>query len=179
MDLYIVVDFFFWNTTIYIARKKNAITLFCERQFPVVLPHELVPWLHRNDAWPHDISESDLRDYWGNCKKQQLPWSDAAIDLEGSMHPFFIWGDDCQYNESYEKLIVICMGHTLDRRTFSLESCWPIIVIREVSSHICSEAFLFSWSEWILYSSHKEKTGFTDQVIQHSNWQWTNNPNVL
>lgn len=126
-----------------IPHKKNRNHPICERQFPVVLPHELVPWLHRNGAWPHDISESDLRDYWGNCKKQQLPWSDAATDLEGSMHPFFIWGDDCQYNESYEKLIVICMGHTLDRRTFSLESCWPIIVIREVSSHIFAQKLFF------------------------------------
>lgn len=63
------------------------------------------------------------------------------------MHPFFIWGDDCQYNESYEKLIVICMGHVLDRRTFSLESSWPIIVLREVSSsHLIQNRSFFSFN---------------------------------
>lgn len=55
--------------------------------------------------------------YWANMAKRcTIP---NCIDVRRA-HPLYIWGDDCQYNEQYEKLIVVVMGHCLDPRTFSI-----------------------------------------------------------
>ena len=97
----------------------------------MVLPHELLPWLKRNNAFPQ-VFAAELSKYWHHFQSLGIDWAAASKDLEETLHPVYLWGDDVQYNESYEKLIVICMGHCLDKRTFSLETCWPIITIREV-----------------------------------------------
>ena len=68
----------------------------------------------------------------------------SSVQCHGPQHlqilnQFYIrcilWGDDCQYNESYEKLICVHLGHVLDSRKFSLESSWPLFTIREVPLH--------------------------------------------
>ena len=64
-----------------------------------------------------------------------MPWATASTNLESVLHPLYLWGDDCQYNESYEKLICVHLGHVLDSRKFSLESSWPLFTIREVPLH--------------------------------------------
>lgn len=100
----------------------------CCRKYPVILPHELLPWLQRNGAFPDVVSEIPM--YWANMAKRcTIP---NCIDVRRA-HPLYIWGDDCQYNEQYEKLIVVVMGHCLDPRTFSIECCWPLFCLREVS----------------------------------------------
>ena len=93
----------------------------------MVLPHELVPWLSRNKCFP-DV-ESEIPVYWANMRR----WNDmipVCIDQQRA-HPLYILGDDCQFNEQYEKLIVVVIGHVLDPRTFSVECCWPLFCLRE------------------------------------------------
>ena len=92
----------------------------------MVLPHEVVPWLQRRGAWP-TISQSELDEYWANLAGKD--WADRLGG--GDVHPLFLWGDDCQFNESREKLIMVSLGHALDKRTFSLECGWPVIALRE------------------------------------------------
>ena len=108
----------------------------------MVLPHELLPWLKRNNAFPQ-VFAAELSKYWHHFQSLGIDWAAASKDLEETLHPVYLWGDDVQYNESYEKLIVICMGHCLDKRTFSLETCWPIITIREVPLQESSCFFLY------------------------------------
>lgn len=110
----------------------------------MVLPHELLPWLKRNNAFPK-VSAAVLSQYWHHFQNLKIDWAAASKGLEETLHPVFLWGDDVQYNESYEKLIVVCIGHCLDKRTFSLETCWPIFTIREVplqESSTCVHIFL-------------------------------------
>ena len=59
-------------------------------------------------------------------------WSGGKPFISNDCAPLYIWGDDCVFNESNEKLIAIVLGHALDPRTFSIEVCWPIFVLREV-----------------------------------------------
>lgn len=94
----------------------------------MILPHELLPWLVRNNAFP-DV-EGDVPVYWETERR----WRDIPGEIDPSKHhPLYIWGDDCQYNEQYEKLICVVLGHALDPRSFSIECCWPLFCLREAT----------------------------------------------
>ena len=95
-------------------------------QLPICLPHELLPWLERRNVFPK-LDQKDLKKWWDHAAEHDLPHQVFSADC----HPLWIWGDDCQFNELGEKLICISMGHILDPRTFSMESCYPIFVLRE------------------------------------------------
>lgn len=98
---------------------------------PVVLPHELLPWLHRQNAFP-DVHGRDLASYWCHFR-DKVPWGRAAAGSEDQVHPLYLWGDDAQYNASNEKLLVVALGHQLDKRKNSLESVWPLFCVRDAS----------------------------------------------
>lgn len=97
-------------------------------KLPVCLPHELLPWLQNHGLFP-PVEKKDLEQWWKHASTLDLPH--AAISPNCQHHPWWIWGDDCQFNELGEKLICICMGHCLDNRTYSMESRYPIFVLRE------------------------------------------------
>ena len=109
------------------------------RKFPVILPHQLFPWLMRSGAWPKDddVGPSKLAHYWHHFEGR-ASWK-APQGLERDLHPIYIWGDDVQFTENHEKLIVVLVGHVLDRRTYSCSSCWPLFTIREDSWWCCSD----------------------------------------
>ena len=103
------------------------------RRFPVILPHELLPWLMRNGAFPR-ISCSDLSNYWDHISARRIPVGEVVSDeMKNKCHPLYIWGDDAQYNEQHEKLIVVVLGHVLDPNTYSIQCCWPLFCIREAA----------------------------------------------
>lgn len=63
---------------------------------------------------------------------------DAAVSrlvhgIESTCHPLFMWGDDAEFNESHEKLIVCVLGHALSEETFSVRCVFPLWTIRNVS----------------------------------------------
>ena len=97
-------------------------------QLPICLPHELLPWLQRHKLFPA-IKKNELERWWKHAAKHDL--SHASLSPEFEHHCLYIWGDDAQFNELGEKLICISVGHILDPRTFSMESCYPIFVLRE------------------------------------------------
>ena len=118
---------------------KNVYLISLIRKFPVCLPHELFPWLVRNNAWVQheDVNPGRLSEYWEHFNGK-VPWAaPKGVDV----HPIYLWGDDVQYNQSHEKLIVVVAGHVLDRRTYSLATTWPLFCIREVSW--CLDGWLF------------------------------------
>lgn len=97
----------------------------------MILPHELLPWLLRQNAFA-EVHGSDLATYWGHFR-DKVPWGHAADGLEERIHPLYLWGDDAVFNEGSEKLLVIAMGHQLDIRKNSLESVWPLCCVRDAS----------------------------------------------
>ena len=81
------------------------------RPFPVILPHELLPWLMRNGAFPK-VSCSDLASYWDHIDARSIPVGEVVNDeIKTKCHPLYIWGDDAQYNAQHEKVIVVVLGH--------------------------------------------------------------------
>ncbi len=94
----------------------------------MILPHDLLPWLQRNGAFP-TVSTANISEYWDYQKRwRSIP---ESVDVK-TCHPLYLWADDAQFNEQYEKIICIVAGHILDERSFSIETCWPLFVLREV-----------------------------------------------
>lgn len=93
------------------------------RKMPFVLPHNIVC----ESDWPQR-DPADVQRYWQNLSKRKSPV--AAISPEKSHVPLWIWGDECEYRENGDELLIICMGYVLDTRKFSIESCYPIVVCR-------------------------------------------------
>ena len=116
------------------------------RKYPIILPHELLPWLHRNGAFP-EIAASELQKYWGRVRMRGGTVADVvSAEMESRCHPLYIWGDDAKYTSAHDKLLVIVMGHCLDPNTYSVECCWPLFALREVT-----------WSMYfITHSLHEE-----------------------
>lgn len=101
------------------------------RPFPIVLPHRLLPWLHRNGCFP-DVSETERQQFWAHLKKRDVGIANVVSeDMACWTHPLYMWADDAQYNEQRQKLITIVVGHCLDRNTYSIQTCWPVFCIRE------------------------------------------------
>ena len=133
MFIYDIYDMYYTYIIMFSVVQLDHTTAACqlwERQFPVVLPHQLLPWLERNHAWPK-ISSVAVKEYWDHFR-DKVPWGHLADDLPDQVHPLWLWGDDCQYNEQYEKIICVSLGHCCDKNTMSLESNWPLFTIRVV-----------------------------------------------
>ncbi|CAL1145496.1 unnamed protein product [Cladocopium goreaui] len=91
------------------------------RNLPVVMPHDLV------DLLPH-IDESEIKHYWDHLSKVNSPL--AKISPEKNHYPLWIWGDEAQYRENGDEIMLICIGAVLDNRKHSIESCYPLSICR-------------------------------------------------
>lgn len=97
----------------------------------MVLPHELLPYLDRNGLLP-EVDEDELRRFWAHLKNQNVEVAKLVTEeMAPRCHPLFIWGDDAEYNEHHEKLIVMTLGHCLSDETFSIKRNWPLLTIRD------------------------------------------------
>ena len=93
------------------------------RKHPVVLPHKLVC----EPCWPR-IDPADVETYWQNLESHQSPL--ASISPDHSHIPLWIWGDECQFRENGDELLLICIGCVVDARKFSVEVCYPLALCR-------------------------------------------------
>jgi hypothetical protein len=96
------------------------------RNLPVVMPHDLV------DLLPH-IDESEIKHYWDHLSKVNSPL--AKISPEKNHYPLWIWGDEAQYRENGDEIMLICIGAVLDNRKHSIESCYPLSICRSDAGH--------------------------------------------
>ena len=98
------------------------------RRLPVVLPHRLVEWLVELDLMHHSDREGKGR-YWKHLASR-LSWAKEHVEDYGLCHePIYLWGDDAQYNERLDKLVVVSMGFVLDKRP-AAESVYPLFCYR-------------------------------------------------
>ena len=97
----------------------------CARKMPVVLPHHLLPWLVRIGAFA-PVKDEAVKGFWDHLDSVSCSYSPTS----NRAHPCWLWGDDAVFNEQNQKLVVVCMGHVLDSRTNSWETCWPLFVYR-------------------------------------------------
>ena len=98
---------------------------------PVILPHKLVPWMLEHGLYPMDAMDTNhVSTYW-NHLGSRLPWACEHIRKRGTNYqPFWLWGDDAQYNEACDKLVTCCMGSVLDDRSSAICTVWPLFCYR-------------------------------------------------
>ena len=101
----------------------------------MVLPHKLVS----EKCWRiPDVA--DVKAYWENLEKHKSPL--AGISPDHSHVPLWIWGDECQFREGGDELLLICMGCVVDERKFSIEVCYPLALCRTDPHHSFSNSLL-------------------------------------
>lgn len=103
------------------------------RSMPVILPHELIPWLLRHGLHP-TIPDHSTIEYWNHIGEPEH--SDA--------NPLWIWGDGSQYLESGESITVVCFGMVLQRQLekTTVKRCFPIFLYREEATQLFQYAYL-------------------------------------
>ena len=99
------------------------------RQLPMLLPHELLPWLVQQSVFPIDDQEyKHIAYYWQHLRKM-------GIDTHGARDehiPLYLWGDDAQVTEtSAEKLCVVAFGRVLESTKDALLTVWPLFLYRQ------------------------------------------------
>ena len=91
------------------------------RKMPILLPHELIPWLVQHNVFPFD-GEADA-EFWEHLLKVGTP-THGATPAHVSL---YIWGDDAEFTEHHQdKLVVVSMGRVLETRRHALRYCWPL-----------------------------------------------------
>jgi hypothetical protein len=110
------------------------------RKHPIVFPHNVVL------EWPQP-DESEIHRYWDHLHQFGSPVS--QLSPTKTPVPVWLWGDEADFRESGETVLVVAMGCCIDPRKFSAESCYPICVCRSepypelVYVHFCYVKF---WS---------------------------------
>ena len=95
------------------------------RKLPVGLPNQLVLKM------PH-ISDSEIKEFWDHLSACNSPL--AKVSENKTHYPLWIWGDEAQFRESGEEVLLITLGSILDRRTYTVEACYPVCVLRSEAS---------------------------------------------
>ena len=90
------------------------------------MPHNLV------DLLPN-VCKSEIKRYWDHLSKVNSPL--AKISPEMDHYPIWIWGDEAQYRENGDEIMLICIGAVLDNRKHSIESCYPLSICRSDAGH--------------------------------------------
>ena len=93
---------------------------------PVLLPHELIPWLVDNGVFLVDQeAERANAEFWQHCERVGMPTHNATH----AHAPLYLWGDDAEFTEHHQdKLVVISMGRLVETRRHALRYCWPLCV---------------------------------------------------
>jgi len=78
------------------------------------------------------ISDSEIKEYWDHLSACNSPL--AKVSETKTHYPLWIWGDEAQYRESGDEVLLISLGAVLDQRKYSVEACFPICVVRTEAS---------------------------------------------
>ena len=76
------------------------------------------------------LEQNVVSAYWDHLSSH-VEWASEHVQHHGHAHqPLYLWGDDAQYNEENEKIVCVALGATLDERTSSVATVWPLFVYR-------------------------------------------------
>ena len=114
---------------------NNSIVHKCK---PLVLPHELLCHLEKHNQL--ELCVESRAKYWGHAKKYfswypnhpaTLNTNDLEDDADSSVRhvPLHLYADDTCFSTN-EKLGVIMLGCVLDTRRSSMQTHWPLFVVR-------------------------------------------------
>ena len=111
---------------------------------PVVLPHQLFPWMMRRGIWP-TLQDGSLEQYWKHLKDVGSPLSGMS---DGSHIPLYLWGDGAQYTESGESILVFTCGIVIDENR---SNTFPLFLCREDPQLDINRFYCWGWSPCFWY----------------------------
>ena len=95
---------------------------------PIILPHELMGYLKTNNVLKN-FDMDDVAAYWRHAGKY-MSWAKNHWGTTANHLPAFLYGDDAQFDEAHNKLLVVSLGFLLDGRRSSMETHHPLFVLR-------------------------------------------------
>ena len=119
-------------------KKKTVVTSVCHQksllgcrtcvsdQHQVTKPQE-DPSSPSAQHCPED-ARHQVKSFWQHLSDCGSPL--AGMSDDGSHIPLYIWGDEAQYRDSGEEILVLTLGSILDGRRYSVESCYPMCILR-------------------------------------------------
>ena len=123
-------------------RYLNAATLnpisriYQRRKKPVILPHHLIHYLHKEGI--SDIDEAASRHYWQHIQKF-TEWGaghPCSADPSDLVIGTFVYGDDIKFNNN-EKLTAVDLGYVLaEKKVDSMKTHHPLFVVREATGTV-------------------------------------------
>ncbi|CAE7403183.1 unnamed protein product [Symbiodinium sp. CCMP2592] len=136
-----------------------------KRNLPVVLPHEVFPWLVKQGLIP--LSETDeITKFWSHARTAGMPTMGAT----DSHIPLYLWGDDARFTETHEdKIVVVAFGRVLETSKNALETVWPLFLYQQV---VTSFNILFEQGVMVETPSGERKRVFAAVVQYQGDWKW-------
>ncbi|CAE7418220.1 unnamed protein product [Symbiodinium sp. CCMP2592] len=143
----------------------NAKGMLKKRSLPVVLPHEVFPWLVKQGIIPlNDTAE--IGEFWSHARTAGMPTMGAT----DSHIPLYLWGDDARFTETHEdKLVVVAFGRVLETSKNALETVWPLFLYQQV---VASFNILFEQGVMVETPSGERKRVFAAVVQFQGDWKW-------
>lgn len=93
------------------------------------------------------IEEREIRGFWEHLSACKSPL--ANISPDKNHYPLWIWGDEAQYRENGDEVLLITLGAVLDPRKYSVEACYPICILR---SEARSEIYIYNFVAAFVFS---------------------------
>ena len=146
---------------IFVPRPLQVVWTIASRRLPVAMPHNVVPILP-------SLPSSEIKSFWDHLSNANSPL--AEISPGKNHYPIWLWGDECQYRESGEEVMLIAMGGVLDNRKHSIEACYPLSITRS-EARLDFTPFVyqrwFSWSTFAIYhqSSVSKQKGSVSRIV--------------
>ena len=132
-----------------------------QKLLPVVLPHELFPFLAKYGHLPKDLST--IAKYWEHACEHMVwasheqAWANGPNETKHLRMPLYLYGDDTRFSGN-EKLCVVMIGAVLDERSSSMATHFPLFVIR-LETWLLSSSFsrtctvvVYSTDSWCIHS---------------------------
>ena len=104
------------------------------RSFPVILPHELIPWpldgLSKKDLHEMIGAPTNVLEFWDHVEATGMPWHPGLHSRDGldRVIPVGLHGDDFRFTAGGQKLTAVSLNFILGER----RGRYVLFVIRQV-----------------------------------------------
>ena len=93
---------------------------------PIFWPHEVLSYLF--DDVGIQVPDIEIKKYWREAREAGIPWA-LESDGEENKLPVKIFGDDCQINDSGDKVFAFVISCPLWRPNNARNSRWPVAIL--------------------------------------------------
>ena len=102
----------------------------------------LVPELAKKGLLP----AVNIREFWEHAEATGVEWGQAHPAVGPKAHrPMGLYGDDAQFNQHQDKLVIVTLSDILSPETHSMATRWPLFVLRDATclhAHSQNQAML-------------------------------------